>query len=316
MFGLFVCLSRSNHNIMLYFLLSVSLTVSLYLLMRAFPRYGVQPLHAVLFNYFSCVGMGLLLSQENGSFGNLNWTSTGTILTLGLGVVFVLSFLLIGQTTQQSGVTTASMASNLSLVIPVLFGLFIFKNSNKVFTLINYLGLLLAVGAVGLSAVKKESKESQTPRNWLVWALPILLFFVNGTSNTLVNYVSSTFYQPNQSAFLTMIACTGSVVFAMSVLVFRMVVYSEKVHLKSMIGGLLLGVINFLSFYFLLATLQDFGNSAAFVFPIYNILCILVSSLLAFLLFNETLQPLNKWGLALAVVAILLISYQELGIGF
>jgi|GEM_PF-184713 len=316
MFGLFVCLLRSNHKIMRYFILSVLLTVSLYLLMRAFPRYGVQPLHAVLFNYFSCVAMGLLLSEGGGSFSGLNWTSTGTLFTLGLGVVFVLSFLLIGQTTQQSGVTTASLASNLSLVIPVLFGLFVFKNSNKVFTIFNYLGLLLAVRAVGLNAIKKEAKESQTPNSWLVWALPVLLFFVNGTSNTLVNYVSSTFYQPNQGAFLTMIACTGSAVFAMLVLGFRILAYSEKVHLKSVVGGLLLGVINFLSFYFLLATLRDFGNSAAFVFPIYNILCILVSSLLAFLWFGETLQPLNKWGLALAVVAILLISYQEIGIRF
>jgi drug/metabolite transporter (DMT)-like permease len=58
--------------------------------------------------------------------------------------------------------------------------------------------------------------------------------------------------------------------------------------------------------------LGDFGNSAAFVFPIYNVLSMLTSALMAWVLFKETLEPLNKLGLALAVVAICLISYQEI----
>ena len=299
---------------MLHFVLTVLLTVSLYLLLRAFPRYGVHSLHAVLFNYFSCVGMGLLFSNPESNFSTLDWTSTDTLFTLGLGVVFVTSFLLIGQTTQQSGVTTASLSSNLSLVIPVLFGLFIFKNSNKDFTVFNYLGLGLALVSVGLSAIKKSNNNHATAANHsLVWILPLILFFVNGASNTLINYISSTFYQPTQSAFLTTIACTGASVFAMLVLGFRVLFYAEKVSIKSIVGGFILGIFNFLSFYFLLATLQDFGNSAAFVFPIYNILCILVSAFLAFLLFGETLQSLNKLGLALAILSIILISYQEIG---
>jgi multidrug transporter EmrE-like cation transporter len=74
-----------------------------------------------------------------------------------------------------------------------------------------------------------------------------------------------------------------------------------------------LGVPNVLSFYFLLKALGAFGNSAAFVFPIYNILSMLASAAAAWLLFRERLSPLNRLGLALAVLAIVLISYQELG---
>jgi drug/metabolite transporter (DMT)-like permease len=91
-----------------------------------------------------------------------------------------------------------------------------------------------------------------------------------------------------------------------------MLTIKEKVTLRSILGGLILGFPNFLSFYFLLGALSDFGNSAAFVFPIYNVLSMLTSSFLAWILFKETLQPLNKLGLALAVLAIFLISYQEI----
>ena len=71
---------------------------------------------------------------------------------------------------------------------------------------------------------------------------------------------------------------------------------------------------NFLSFYFLLKALGAFGNSAAFVFPIYNILTMMASAAAAWLFFREKLNPLNRVGLLLAVIAIILISYQELGL--
>ena len=40
----------------------------------------------------------------------------------------------------------------------------------------------------------------------------------------------------------------------------------------------------------------------------------LVSALAAWVLYKERLNTLNKWGLLLAVAAIVLISYQELNL--
>jgi drug/metabolite transporter (DMT)-like permease len=127
---------------MLYFLLAVVFTVMLYLIMRAYPRYQVDSFHAVVFNYYSCVLTGLLLSPNLMAFKDVQWTSEGTILTMALGAMFVTAFMLIGLTAQKVSVTATSLAGNMSLVIPVLFGLFVFKNNNKDFTALNYLGLV------------------------------------------------------------------------------------------------------------------------------------------------------------------------------
>jgi multidrug transporter EmrE-like cation transporter len=81
-------------------------------------------------------------------------------------------------------------------------------------------------------------------------------------------------------------------------------------------GGFVLGVPNALSLYFLLAALQSFGHSGAFVFPIFNILNMLAASASARLLFGEQLLPVNRLGLAMAVVAVGLISYQEIAAVF
>ena len=87
---------------------------------------------------------------------------------------------------------------------------------------------------------------------------------------------------------------------------------SEKLAWRSLVGAVTLGVPNFLSFYTLLLALSQFGGNGAFVYPLYNIGVILVAALVATLFFGEELSVANKIGLGLAVVAIGLISWQEL----
>lgn len=307
---------------MLFFLLAVVFTVMLYLIMRAYPRYEVDSFHAVVFNYYSCVLTGLVLTPDLAVFGQTEWTSEGTVLTMALGAMFVTAFMLIGLTAQKVSVTATSLAGNMSLVIPVLFGLFVFRNNNKDFTALNYLGLALALIALALGAIQRSPKASDTTNaagtaqasRQALWFLPVLTFFATGTNNTLINFLSSKYYPAGQITVFMIIACFGAVVIGTSILVYRIIAHGHRLKLRSVVGGLILGVPNFLSLYFLLLALAAFGNSAAYVFPIYNILTMLVSALAAWALYKERLNTLNKWGLLLAVVAIVLISYQELNL--
>ncbi len=298
---------------MLSFILAVLFTISLYLLMRAFPQYGINPFQAVVFNYYACLATGLVLMPDRSVFGTVDWAATPTLTTLALGTMFVIVFLLIGQTATKSGVTTATLSSDLSLVIPVVFGLFVFKNTNKDFTFLNYLGIVLAVVAVAMSAIKKSNRQSEGQKiNSAAWFFPVLLFLASGANNTLINYLSSQFYAPDQMTLFMIIACIGAIVVGTSLLVYRVLTINETITLKNVLGGLLLGIPNFLSLYFLLKALAAFGNSAAFVFPIYNVMTIIASSFAAWLLFKEKLEFINKIGLLLAILAILLLSYQEI----
>jgi len=304
---------------MLYFLLAVVFTVALYLIMRAFPRYGVHSFHAIAFNYYACVVTGLALSPDVSKYRDIEWASTPTLLTLALGTMFVTAFVLIGQTTQKVSVTATSLAANMSLVVPVMFGLFVFKNANKDYTFLNYLGLVLALGALALGGIQKQPKTldeaaSADALPWFALALPLLTFLAAGTNNTLINYLSMKFYAPDEAAIFTVISCIGAVIVGTLVLLYRVIFWQERVSWRSLVGGLILGVPNFLSFYFLIKALGAFGNSAAFVFPIYNILTMLASAAAAWLFFREKLNRLNRLGLGLAVLAIVLISYQELGL--
>lgn len=296
---------------MLYFLLAVLFTVALYLIMRSFPKWKVDVFHAVVFNYYACVITGLILTPGvNEKLGNIDWSSPGTICTLALGALFISVFLLIGQATIKAGVTAASLASNLSLVIPVIFGLFVFHNAHKEFTVLNYLGLVLTIPALAMGSWSGNS--GKVSKSILIW--PALCFLVSGSSNTLINYLTSTFYEPGSNTIFMIIACSGAVLLGTGLLIAQAVRSGTWPALRSVGAGFLLGVPNFLSLYFLLKALSDFGNSAAFVFPVYNILTMLASAMMAFLFFKEKHSGINRAGLLIAVISILLISYQELGI--
>ncbi len=303
---------------MLSLSLSVVLSVLLLLNFRLFPRYNINTFQAIVFNYPVCFLTGLLLLPAGQSF-SLDLSQTWTWLALGLGVGFILTFMLSGASTQRMGITVTSLANNLSLVIPVCFSLFVFQAGSAAsgFDSLNYLGLVLAIVAVVLSTYKTEPPAAdavQTPTRRLGPAvlLPIGVFLLYGATNTMINYMNLHYIPADKTIQVTLTMVLGAVVAGLVMLAVRLMQGKEKLDLRSLIGAVTLGVPNFLSFYTLLLALSAFAGNGAFVYPLYNIGVILLAALLAALFFRERLSTANKVGLVLAVVAIGLISWQEL----
>lgn len=302
---------------MLFLGLSILLSVLLLLNFRVFPRYDVNTFQAIVFNYPVCFLTGLLLLPAGQSF-SVDFSQTWTWLAFGLGVGFILTFLLSGASTQRMGITATSLANNLSLVIPVCFSLFVFKTGGKVFDLLNYLGLVLAVLAVGLSTYKKEapttdSAPSTSRRLGANILLPVAVFLFYGATNTMINYMNIRYIpSADKTIQVTLTMVLGAIVAGLVMLLVRLIQGKETIQRKSFIAAVTLGVPNFLSFYTLLLALSAFGSNGAFVYPLYNIGVILLAALMAALFFREQLSTANKVGLGLAVLAIGLISWQEL----
>lgn len=304
---------------MLFLVLSIVLSVLLLLNFRLFPRYDVNTFQAIVFNYPVCFLTGLLLLPAGQSF-SIDFAQTWTWLALGLGVGFILTFLLSGTSTQRMGITATSLANNLSLVIPVCFSLFVFGTGSKAFDALNYLGLVLAVVAVGLSTYKKGERsaegEEKTAKPRRVGAnvlLPVAVFLFYGATNTLINYMNLRYIpSTDKTVQVTLTMVVGAIAAGLLMLAVRLVQGRETFQPRSLMGAVTLGVPNFLSFYTLLLALSAFGGNGAFVYPLYNIGVILLAALMAALFFRERLSTANKIGLALAVLAIGLISWQEL----
>lgn len=295
---------------MLYLILSIIFSVLLLINFRIYPKYQISTFQAIAFNYPVCFLTGLALMPEKQHF-ELNFSEDWPYFALFLGVGFIITFILSGVSTQKMGITATSLANNISLVIPVIFSLFVLKTNGRTFDGLNYLGLLLAVIAVGLSTFKPSNEKIKS--KGLDFLLPIAVFLLYGITNTAINYLNLKYItSSDRTVPVTLVMVLGAVIAGAVALAIQLIRGKEKIELKNVLASVTLGIPNFLSFYFLILALSAFGNSGAFVYPLYNIGVILVSAIIAGLFFKEKLTGLNKIGLLLAIVAIALISWQDI----
>ncbi|HEY0109472.1 MAG TPA: EamA/RhaT family transporter [Fibrella sp.] len=308
---------------MIYLLASILLSVMLLLNFRLFPRYNVNTVQAISLNYIVCFLTGYVLLPAGISF-SLDFGQTWTWVALGIGVAFVITFLLSGASTQRNGITATSLANNLSLVIPVCVSLFILRSGGRPFDALNYLGLVLAVVAVGMSTYRKTEDNGQRTSQTAGRAalLPVAVFLMYGFTNTMINYMNVRYIASGESTpgvdapgqnpvVVTLTMVVGAIAAGLVLFVYRLVRNKERVEVQNLIGAVTLGVPNFLSFYTLVLALSAYSGNGALVYPLYNIGVILVAAGVAALFFQEKLLLVNKVGLALAVLAIALISWQE-----
>lgn len=298
---------------MIYLALSILFSVLLLINFRLFPKYDINTTQAISLNYIICFLTGLILMPKGQAF-TLDLTQNWTWYCLLLGVGFIITFLLSGLATQRMGMTATSLANNVSLVLPVLASLFLFNNEMK-FDAVNYLGLGCAFVALILVSIKSETAASASVQSVGVngGLLIIGVFLMYGITNTAINFLNLNYIpNPDLTIPVTLVMVLGAVVAGLCLFVYTLWKENKRPNRQTLIASVTLGIPNFLSFFLLILALTAFGNSGAFVYPIYNVGVILVSSLTGILFFKEKLSPLNYTGLGIAFLAIILISHQSI----
>ena len=80
-----------------------------------------------------------------------------------------------------------------------------------------------------------------------------------------------------------------------------------KLGLKNILAGILLGIPNYLSIFFVLRSLDSMQSSI--VFPMLNIGVVVLSALIAWGYYKEVLSKLNWLGVVLAISSIVILIY-------
>ncbi len=79
---------------------------------------------------------------------------------------------------------------------------------------------------------------------------------------------------------------------------------------KDLVAGILLGLPNYFSVYLLLVML-DKGWKGNIMYPLVNVSVLLLSAIIAHFILREKLSVINKVGVVLAVLAILIIVFAQ-----
>lgn len=281
---------------MIYLLLSVLSSTAIFVLFKLFNKYNVDTLQAIVFNYITACSCGILLYNKPiniDSFISENWFYAA----LGLGFLFISIFNVMALTAQKNGLSVASVASKMSVIIPILFSIIVYNESigfQKV------LGIILALLAVYLTSIKPKSNVVLTKAIYL----PIILFLGSGVIDTSVNHFAP---KGNLPLFLSIIFACAGVIGLVSVSV-KATKTKQKFNPKSIPFGIALGIVNYSSMYFLLKALRVDSYESSAIFTINNVAIVAVSCLTGLLLFKEVISSKNWIGIGLALISIILVT--------
>jgi len=286
---------------LIFLLLSILSSSVIFVIFKLYTRYGINTLQAIIINYFIACTVGLLIDPQAFHLPRIVGEAwfPGTIF---LGIMFISVFYLAALTTQRSGLSVVSVATKMSVAIPVLFGIFFFRESAGV---IKILGILLALGAVYLTSVKKKESIVIERKNLL---FPLLVFLGSGIIDTSIKYLETSYVSRSDVAIFssTIFAIAGCI--GIGILILQKFRGKLKISFRNILGGIALGVPNFFSIYFLVLALRTEGFESSAIFPINNVSIVMVSTLLGILLFGEKLILKNWVGIGLAVLSILMIA--------
>jgi len=289
---------------LIYLLLSVLSSSVIFVIFKLFERFKINTLQAIIFNYFFAFSAGMLVDRQPLNVSKV--VSEAWFLgTFILGFMFIAVFYLAALTTQKSGLSVVSVATKMSVAIPVLFGIILYNESTG---LTKIIGIVLALVAVYLTSIKKKEGIKIKKRNLV---FPLLVFFGSGIIDSTLKFLETSYVAEADVALFssTIFAIAG--IIGIFILLFQKIGGKLNFSFKNVIGGVALGIPNFGSIYFLVLALRTEGMESSTIFPVNNVAIVMISTFLGILLFKERMLPKNWIGILLAVASIILIATSE-----
>lgn len=288
---------------MLYLTLAVACSIGLAALFNLAERRQLDRTALLTVNYAAAVILALALQ-------GLEPIPAVPVAFVGLGVtqgvLFIAGFWLFALAIRQAGMGLAAGVMRLSVVIPVLVSWSVWEERPSVLQLI---GLGLAGVAFFLVArpASSSTRSGDERASALGTASVLGLLFLAGGMVDVLNKTFSIQYSDAvpTSAFLLLVFGVAFGVGA--VLVLRRRLRIGQWPRGEVLGwGALVGVINYASADFFLHAIEVLP--APFVFPANNVAIVLGATFVGWIVWNERIRRINALGLAIALVALVLLT--------
>lgn len=285
---------------MINLLLSILSSTGIFLLFKLFEKYNINNLQAIVVNYFVACLTGVFMYKNEINLNyivNEPWFFGAFIL----GFMFIAVFQIMALTAQKNGLSVASVAGKMSVIIPIVFGLYAYQeslNSQKA------IGIILALLAVFYTANKSNNLKFKSNN----LKLPLVLFLGSGIIDTTIKYIETTQVKPNDIPIFSSTIFLFAGIIGIVTLTYKMRKKAITWDWRSLIGGTLLGIVNYFSIYYLLRALNHENLESSTIFTVNNVAIVLITTLIGVFLFRERLSTKNWIGISLAIVSIVLVT--------
>lgn len=209
------------------------------------------------------------------------------------GVIFFSSFYLYQYNVKKNGAALSATFAKLGVLIPVLLSIALFK---ELPSWLQLLGIVLAISAILLINLGGE-KNALVKTKWEL----VFLFIIGGLGD-----FNSKVYQ-----FYGIIEYKELFIFyifvsALLISLIMLVIKRRGLTMLDMLFGILVGIPNQLTSYYLIKSLESIEASVAF--PIYSAGTILMVNLVNILLFKEKLNKKQYVAIGIIVIALILLN--------
>lgn len=283
---------------MIYLLLSILFSTAINLVFRLFKKWSTDNLQAIVWNYFVCILCGYFLNPGiQFSDFNQDWS----VYAFSLGFLFVAIFFLMAKTAQEYGIAVSAVSAKMAVVFPVLFGIFIIAEPIFIST---WIGILLSIVSVWF--VTFADNNAEKGRHW--W-LPFLVFIGSGIIDLSLKLINWKFAGINEAHMAMSIFGIAAIV-GLGVQFYRVAIKESRFEIKNIWAGILLGIPNYFSIFYLLKAINLPNMPAVVMFPVNNIGVVLLSTLFSVVLFKEKLSNKKLIGILFSILSIGLLTYQ------
>lgn len=290
---------------MMYLLLSILSSTIIFIVFKLYDTYKVNTFQAIVVNYLVAGLCGVIAYKGTVTVSQIP-SQPWFLYTLGLGALFIIVFNLMALTTQLSGLSVVSVATKMSVVIPIVFGLWYYNETLDIF---KSAGILLALVAVYLASVKNEKGFTIKPKNLL---LPILVFLGSGVIDTSIKFLEEAFIAQADVPIFSATIFSAAFTIGLLLLCYKVIILNQPVAAKNIVGGIALGIPNYFSIYFLVQSLRSGILESSGIFTVNNVGIVALSTMIGILLFKEKLLLKNWIGIILAVISIVLVAVAKI----
>ncbi len=271
------------------------------IMLKLARRYSIDVFQAITWNYsIAIILTWIFLKPQLGSLSSAPVSSYAI-----LGFLLPAGFLIIALSVRVIGIVRTDTAQRLSLIIPLLAAFFLFNEQLTAFKLI---GIAIGILAVTLLLIKPVDRRNNIRKTGTL-LYPLGVFLTFGIVDVMFRQLALI----KDVSFTTSLFAIYVIAFVISLIALLYMVVTKKAKFQwRYIGfGWILGVANFGNILFYLLAHKAMAKSPSVVFSAMNIGVIAVGTLAGTFLFKEKTSWLNRAGILLAIIAVVIIAYAQ-----
>mgnify|MGYP001554879830 FL=1 len=275
-------------------IVSVGCSVAVSVLLKVARQQKIEIGQAIAVNYLMAASLCLFILQPNPA--SLMKPTTPWWVLIALGVLLPSIFLAMAGAVRHAGIVLSDAAQRLSLFLPLIAAFLLFGEAHSTAKL---LGIALALVALICLLIRPRSRDSSGEVSKSIGLL-LCVWAGYGTIDILFKQLA-----PSGAVFSRRLFVPF--VLAGVLMLLYLLVRRSPWSLRNIVAGLILGLLNFGNIYFYIRSHQVFPHNPTLVFSAMNIGVISLGTLVGAGFFKEKLSWLNATGVALAIIAILIL---------